>query len=139
MKALHLKILLSHFFSTCSYKGIFWYVYVIGIKINKKAPRLFQPMLIIFHWIFRPLCLLKPPEYALIILNTLDYAWICLNNQSSEYARILNVSDAVPWKSKRFLRKSKKALLYDPQKHHLKAFRSQLQGLALRNQMIIFT
>ena len=28
------------------------------------------------------------------MLNILEYAWIYLNKQSSEYARILNVSDA---------------------------------------------
>ena len=45
MKALHLKILLSHCFSTfflfrelqiCSYIDKFWYIYII--KINKKPP-----------------------------------------------------------------------------------------------------
>ena len=35
------------------------------------------------------------PEYALIMLNMLEFACIYLNKQSSEYARILNVSDAV--------------------------------------------
>ena len=34
-------------------------------------------------------------EYAIIILNMLEYACIYLNKQSSEYTRILNVSDAV--------------------------------------------
>ena len=38
-----------------------------------------------------------------------------------------------------FLRKPKKILLYDdPQKHHLKAFFSHLQGLALLSQMVMF-
>ena len=35
-------------------------------------------------------------EYALVMLNVLEYACIYLNNQSPEYARILNLSDAVP-------------------------------------------
>ena len=34
-------------------------------------------------------------EYALIMLNMLEYACIYLNKQSFEYARIPNVSDAV--------------------------------------------
>ena len=34
-------------------------------------------------------------EYALITLNMFEYACIYLNKQSSEYARIPNVSDAV--------------------------------------------
>ena len=34
-------------------------------------------------------------EYALIILNMLEHSRIYLNKQSSEYARILNVPDAV--------------------------------------------
>ena len=34
-------------------------------------------------------------EYALIILNMFEYACIYLDKQSSEYARILNVPDAV--------------------------------------------
>ena len=34
-------------------------------------------------------------EYALITLNMIEYAGIYLKKQSSEYARILNVSDAV--------------------------------------------
>ena len=34
-------------------------------------------------------------EYALVMLNMLEYARIYLNKESSEYARILNVSDAV--------------------------------------------
>ena len=48
----NLKNLFSHCFTTffpfhklqlCSHIGKFWYIYVIGIKINKKVPRLFQP------------------------------------------------------------------------------------------------
>ena len=72
------------------------------------------------------------------MLNMLEYVWIYLNKQSSEYARILNVSDAVHWKLERFLRKHERVLLYDWQKHHLKAFCSHLQGLALTSQMAIF-
>ena len=34
-------------------------------------------------------------EYALIMLNMLEYACIYLNKQSSKYTRILNVSDGV--------------------------------------------
>ena len=34
-------------------------------------------------------------EYALITLNMIDYAGIYLKKQSTEYARILNVSDTV--------------------------------------------
>ena len=34
-------------------------------------------------------------EYALIMLHMLEYVCIYLNKQSSEYARILNVPDAV--------------------------------------------
>ena len=34
-------------------------------------------------------------EYALIMLNIREYACIYMNKQYSEYARILNVSDAV--------------------------------------------
>ena len=34
-------------------------------------------------------------EYALIMLNILEYACIYLNKLSFEYVRILNVSDAV--------------------------------------------
>ena len=34
-------------------------------------------------------------EYALITLNIIEYAGIYLKKQSAEYARILNVSDAV--------------------------------------------
>ena len=34
-------------------------------------------------------------EYALITLNTIEYAGIYLKNQSAEYARVLNVSNAV--------------------------------------------
>ena len=33
--------------------------------------------------------------YALIMLNMLEYPWIYLNKQSSEYTRILNVSDSI--------------------------------------------
>ena len=33
-------------------------------------------------------------EYALIMLNVINYACIYLKKQSAEYARILNVSDA---------------------------------------------
>ena len=33
--------------------------------------------------------------YALVMLNMLEYAWIYLNKQSCEYARILNMTDAV--------------------------------------------
>ena len=42
------------------------------------------------YWI----CLNKP-EYALIMLNMPEYACTYLNKQNSEYAKILNVSDAV--------------------------------------------
>ena len=35
------------------------------------------------------------PGYILIILNMINYAGIYLKNQSAEYARFLNVSDAV--------------------------------------------
>ena len=34
-------------------------------------------------------------EYGLIMLNILEYACIYLDKQSSEYARVLNVSDTV--------------------------------------------
>ena len=34
-------------------------------------------------------------QYALITLNMLEYAYIYLNKQSSQYARILSVSDVV--------------------------------------------
>ena len=34
-------------------------------------------------------------EYALITLNTIEYAGIYLKSQSAEYDRILNVSNAV--------------------------------------------
>ena len=34
-------------------------------------------------------------EYAVIMLNVLEYVCIYLNRQSFEYASILNVSDAV--------------------------------------------
>ena len=34
-------------------------------------------------------------EFILIILNMIHYAGIYLKNQSAEYARFLNVSDAV--------------------------------------------
>ena len=34
-------------------------------------------------------------EYALIIVNMIEHANIYLKKQSAEYARILNVSDAV--------------------------------------------
>ena len=34
-------------------------------------------------------------EYALMLLNIINYAGIYLKKQSTEYARILNVSDAV--------------------------------------------
>ena len=69
MKALHLRILLSHSFSTfppfhklqfSSYIYKFGYIYVIGIKINKKP----------FHSIYfteysDPLsCLLRAPIYS---------------------------------------------------------------------------
>ena len=33
--------------------------------------------------------------YVLITLNMIEYAGICLKNQSAKYSRILNVSDAV--------------------------------------------
>ena len=42
-------------------------------------------------------------------------------------------------KLERFLRKPKRVLLYDLQKHHLKVFCSNLQGLALPSETIIFT
>ena len=35
------------------------------------------------------------PEYVLIMLHMLEYASRYLNQQTSEYARILNVSDGV--------------------------------------------
>ena len=35
------------------------------------------------------------PEDALITLHTIEYIGIYLKKQSAEYARILNVSDAV--------------------------------------------
>ena len=66
-------------------------------------------------------------SYALITLNMLEYVRIYLNKESSEYARTLHVSDAIHCKSERFLRKPKMILLYDPQTHHLKAFRDHLQ------------
>ena len=61
--------------------------------------------------------------------NTFEYAWInrVLN------VRILNKSDAVHWKLE------KHHLLYHSQKHHLKAFCSHLQSLALPSQTLIFT
>ena len=34
-------------------------------------------------------------EYALIMLNMLEYIYLNLNKQSFEFARILNLSDAV--------------------------------------------
>ena len=34
-------------------------------------------------------------EYVLIMLNMLEYVCIYLNKQSSQYPRVLNVSDAV--------------------------------------------
>ena len=34
-------------------------------------------------------------EYALITLNIIEYAGIHLKKQSAEYARVLDVSDAV--------------------------------------------
>ena len=40
------------------------------------------------------ICLNKP-EYVLIMMNVVEDAWIYLNKQSSEYVRILNMSDAV--------------------------------------------
>ena len=73
------------------------------------------------------------------MLNMPEYAWIYLNKQSFEYARILNMSDVVHWKSERFVRKPKKVLLYDTRKHHLKAFYSHLQGLVLLSETIIST
>ena len=42
-----------------------------------------------------PLQLLNMRAYALAMLNMLEYACIYLNKQSSQYARILNVFDAV--------------------------------------------
>ena len=68
---LNLKNLFSLCFSTffpfhklqlCSHIGKFWYIYVVGIRINKNPPRLFQPpsLPIISHWCFRPPCLLRP-------------------------------------------------------------------------------
>ena len=47
-----------HELQLCSYAGKYWYIYTYssGININKKTPRLFQPQLSIFHWIFWPLC-----------------------------------------------------------------------------------
>ena len=83
MKALHLKILLSHCFSTsfafhklqiCSYIAKFWHIYVIGIKINKKDPRLFHPPLIIFQWIFGPLIYKDPPPF-IRYLRVSTYFW----------------------------------------------------------------
>ena len=38
---------------------------------------------------------LHKPEYALIMLNMLEYLCIYLKKQSSEYVRILNVSSAI--------------------------------------------
>ena len=38
---------------------------------------------------------LEKPEYALIMLNIIEYDSIYLKKQSAEYARILNVSDTV--------------------------------------------
>ena len=34
-------------------------------------------------------------EYVLVMLNLIEYGGICLKKQSAEYARILNLSDAV--------------------------------------------
>ena len=74
---LHLKNLFSHCSSTffpfyklelCSYIGKFWFIYIIGIKMNKKT-RLFQsPLpLIIFHWIieFSNPLFIKTPVFIL--------------------------------------------------------------------------
>ena len=90
------------------------------------------------------ICLKKPgyslivPQYALICLNNVEYAWIYLNKQSSGHARILNVSGTEHWKSERFLRKPERMLLYNPQNHQPKAFHSHLKSLALPSQMVIF-
>ena len=54
-------------------------------------------------------------SYALIMLNMFKYAWIYLNNQSSEYFRLLNVSDEGHLKLQWFLRKPKWVLLHDSQ------------------------
>ena len=74
MKALHLKILLSHYFDTffnlhklqlCSYRGKFWHIRYWD-QNKQKTPFLFFPILplIIFYWIFRTPCLLRPPVYS---------------------------------------------------------------------------
>ena len=71
------------------------------------------------------------------MLNMFKYAWIYLNNQSSEYARIFDGSDAGHLKLEWFLREPKWVLLHDLQKSHLKAFLSHLQSLALPSQKLI--
>ena len=92
------------------------------------------------------ICLNKPefylimPLYVLICLNIAGYAWICQKipvKQSSGYARMLNLSDALQWMLERFLRKPKRILLQDPQKQHLRAFHGHLQGLASPSQTVI--
>ena len=49
------------------------------------------------------------------MLNMFEYAWIYLKNQSSEYVRLLNVSDEGHLKLDWFLRKPKWVLLHDSQ------------------------
>ena len=69
MKELHLKILLSHCFSTFFPFPFVHSQILIHLRHwnqNKQKAPPFIPTapLIIFHWIFRPLCLLRPPVFS---------------------------------------------------------------------------
>ena len=51
--------------------------------------------------------------------------------RKQSFISAFSICMSVPLKSKRFLRKPKRIFVYDPRKHHMKVFRSHLQGLAL--------
>ena len=51
---------------------------------------------------------------------------ILITELINTYMSFVNLCIYIHGKSERFLRKPKRVLLYDPQKHHLKALRSHL-------------
>lgn len=56
-----------HKLQLCLYKGKFWYIYIVGIKINKNASRLFHSPAYYISLNFPSPCLLRPLPSSLFI------------------------------------------------------------------------